>query len=101
MIGTVGLEDVKEILDSIARKIRKKVLEAYVFGSIVEGFAVRWESDLDLLIVPRTREDFFELLKDEISSLLDMGTVPHLHIATNPSYERLIKEARTRGIRIV
>jgi|GEM_PF-1365937 predicted nucleotidyltransferase len=96
-VEVITLEDLKSIIESIGRKIKGKVLEAYVFGSVVEGYAVKNELDLDLIIVPKTREDWFELLSKEISALLDAGIVPHLHPATNQSYERLLEVARKKG----
>ena len=77
------------------------VNEAYVFGSIVGGCAIPYESDVDILIVPKVNVDYFELLKDEISELLNMGLVVHLHVASNETYVHILNEVRKNGIRIV
>ncbi|MDI9646625.1 MAG: nucleotidyltransferase domain-containing protein [Archaeoglobales archaeon] len=80
---------------------KEKALEAYVFGSIVDGFGVTDESDLDLLIVPGENLDWFELLEDEMISLLNLGIVLHLHIAKNESYRRILEIAKARGVKLV
>ncbi|MEM4279807.1 MAG: nucleotidyltransferase domain-containing protein, partial [Archaeoglobaceae archaeon] len=77
MIKTLSLNDVADIVESIRKKLRGKALEAYVFGSIVDGFGVTDESDLDLLIVPGENLDWFELLEEEMISLLNLGIVLH------------------------
>ncbi len=101
MIEILNLAEIEEIVDSIKLKLRNKVLEAYIFGSIVEGFGVREESDLDLLIIPKEKEDWFELLKEEIISLLNLGIVLHIHIAKNESYRKILEIARAKGVRLV
>lgn len=101
MIEILSLDEIKEIINSIKLKLSGKVLEAYIFGSIVEGFGVREESDLDLLIVPKENKDWFELLEEEITSLLDLGIVLHIHIAKNESYRKILEVARDKGLRIV
>ncbi|MEM4946413.1 MAG: nucleotidyltransferase domain-containing protein [Archaeoglobaceae archaeon] len=101
MIKTLSLNDVADIVESIRKKLRGKALEAYVFGSIVDGFGVTDESDLDLLIVPGENLDWFELLEDEMISLLNLGIVLHLHIAKNESYRRILEIAKAKGVKLV
>lgn len=83
------------------RNYGRRLLKLHIFGSIAEGFAIHGESDLDLILVPKVKEDWFELLKKEISDLFDLGIVLNLHLATNESYERLLKVAKAKGIKIV
>jgi len=101
MIETVSIADVKDILESISSKLKGKVREAYVFGSVVEGTAVAGESDLDILIIPKPHYDYFKLLDQEIERLLDLGIVLHIHIASNITYERMVEEVRAVGLRLV
>lgn len=95
------LGDLREILEKLRSKLKDAVREAYVFGSIVEGSAVVGESDLDLLIVPDKRIDYFALLDEEIGELLDLGLVLHLHIADNVTYRPLLERIKTSGVRIL
>ena len=101
MIKCLGIEDIVGIIDRIRLKLRGLVKEAYVFGSIVDGCAIPYESDVDILIVPEKDVDYFELLSDEISELLNIGLVVHLHIASNDTYRHLLNEVRKNGIRII
>ena len=101
-LDLVSLQDVEEIIKSMSRKLRGRVREAYIFGSVVEGSAVRGESDLDLIVVPveRERVDFFELLREEVEALLDLGVPLDLMIADNVTYRHVLEEARRKGVRI-
>ena len=101
-LDLVSLQDVEEIVKSMGRKLRGRVREAYIFGSVVEGLAVRGESDLDLIVVPveRGRVDLFELLREEIEALLDLGVPLDLMIADNVTYRHVLEEARRKGVRI-
>ncbi len=99
----VSLRDLRGIIESLREKLRGRVREAYVFGSVVEGSAVKGESDLDMIVIPREGErvDFFELLREEVDALLDLGVPLDLMVADNETYRPLIEEARRRGVRIV
>lgn len=98
----ISLKDVREIIDDIKSKLKGVAKEAYVFGSIVEGSAIVGESDLDLLIVPSSREvDYFSLLNEEIEKLLDLGIVLHIHIVDNATYIHLLKSIKDNAIKIV
>lgn len=100
MIDALGIEDLGDILDRLRRKLSSHARKAYLIGSILERAAIPGESDLDILIVPTKNEDFFELLKDEINEILDLGLSPHIIIADNPTSKYLLIEARSRGYRI-
>ena len=97
----VSLRDLSEILEKLRLKLKDVAKEAYVFGSIVEGSAVIEESDLDLLIIPDKRIDYFTLLDEEIEELLDLGLVLHLHIADNVTYRHLLEKIKISGVKIV
>jgi len=45
--------------------------------------------------------DWFELLEDEMISLLNLGIVLHFHIAKNESYRRTLEIAKARGVKLV
>ncbi len=98
---SLSLKDVGYIVERIKRKLQGKVREAYVFGSIVKGYAIKGESDFDLLIIPKEEIDFFNLLKDELYLLLDIGLSMDLIVATNETYSHLIEEARREGLRLL
>jgi len=89
------------ILERIKRKLKGKVREAYVIGSVVKGYAIREESDLNLLIVPNEELNFFDLSEEEFYLLLDAGLVMDLIVATDKTYSHLIEEARRRGLRLI
>jgi predicted nucleotidyltransferase len=97
----VSLKDIKSIVEMLSSKLKDVVKEAYLFGSIVEGNAVAGESDLDLLIIPSKRIDYFSLLDKEIEKLLDLGLVLHLHIADNITYKHLLERVKVSGVKIV
>ncbi len=100
-IDPVSFEDIGYILDRIKRKLQGRVKEAYIIGSVVRGYAIRGESDLDLLIVPSEELDFFSLLEEEFYLLLDIGLAMDLIVATNKTYSHLIKEARREGLKLI
>ena len=97
----ISLRDIREIVDMLSSKLRGVAEEAYLFGSIVEGCAIAGESDLDLLIIPGDKVDYFSLLDDVIERLLDLGLVLHIHVADNTSYNNLLKVVKANGVRIV
>ena len=98
----ISLKDVRGIISDITSKLKGVAEEAYVFGSIVEGGAIIGESDLDLLIIPGSREvDYFSLLEGVIEKLLDFGIVLHIHIADNATYIHLLKSIKNDAIKIV
>ncbi|MCD6348953.1 MAG: nucleotidyltransferase domain-containing protein [Candidatus Korarchaeota archaeon] len=97
-VRTVSLEDLKEVIKRIGRKLSGLVKEAYVVGSLVEGCAIPGESDVDIVIVSLGEVDYFSLLDEEIEDLLDAGLPPDI-IVVNESSE-LLSEARRRGIKI-
>ena len=101
MIERVSLSDIEEILRKLRSKLKDVVREAYVFGSIVKEEAIIGESDLDLLIIPDKRIDYFSLLDEEIEELLDRGLVLHLHIADNVTYRHLLEEIKISGVKLV
>lgn len=102
-LDLVSLEDVRDVVESIRRKLRDRVREAYIFGSVVDGSAVRGESDLDLIVVPLGggAVDLFDLLGDELTRLLDAGVPLDLMVADNETFAPLLDEARRRGIRLI
>ena len=97
----VSLSDIEIIVKSLESKLKRVAREAYLFGSVVEGCAIAGESDLDMLIIPDKKVDYFSLLDEEITKLLDLGIVMHLHIADNVTYRNLVSEVRRKGLRIV
>ncbi len=97
----LSLRDLREIVERLRSKLKNVAKEAYIFGSIVEGCAVIGESDLDLLIIPDKRIDYFLLLDEEIEELLDLGLVLHLHIADNATYKPLLERIKISGVKIV
>jgi len=99
-VKLVGLRDIADILKSIRVKLEKFVDEAYVIGSIVDGSAVEGESDLDLLIVPSKKVDWYSLLEKELFQLLDKGLSLHIHVADNPTYRKMVELARKTGIKL-
>lgn len=101
MLEQVSLRDLREIVEKLRSKLKNVAKEAYIFGSIVEGSAVIGESDLDLLIIPDKRIDYFSLLNEEIGGLLDLGLVLHLHIVDNVTYRHLLEKIKISGVKIV
>jgi predicted nucleotidyltransferase len=101
MLEQVSLRDLREIVEKLQSKLKNVAKEAYIFGSIVEGSAVIGESDLDLLIIPDKRIDYFSLLDEEIGELLDLGLVLHLHTVDNVTYRPLLEKIKISGVKIV
>ena len=99
-IKMVRLRDIRDIIDSIRSKVKKTAVEAYIFGSVVEGSAVQGESDLDLLIIPSEKLDWYSLLENELFQLLDRGIVLHIHVADNESYKTMIRIAKEKGLKL-
>ncbi|MDK2464893.1 MAG: hypothetical protein QI223_09015, partial [Candidatus Korarchaeota archaeon] len=58
--------------------------------------------DLDLIVVPREfgNIDLFELLREEVDALLDLGVPLDPIVADNETYRALIEEARRKGVRV-
>ncbi len=101
-VELISLSDLKRIIELLRERLKGRVREAYVFGSVVEGSAIKGESDLDLIVIPKEGEriDFFELLREEVDALLDLGVPLDLMVADNETYRPLIEEARRKGVRI-
>ncbi|MGB9630842.1 MAG: nucleotidyltransferase domain-containing protein [Candidatus Methanodesulfokora sp.] len=98
----LSYEDVRDVMERLRDKLRGKVREAYIIGSVAGGYAIRGESDLDLLIVPEgSSKGLFNLMREEVYLLLDRGLSLDLIVADNETYSHLIKEARKRGIRLI
>lgn len=97
----LSLRDLGGTVEKLRSKLKNVAKEAYVFGSIVEGSALIEESDLDLLIIPDKRIDYFALLDEEIEELLDLGLVLHLHIVDNVTYRPLLEKIKISGVKIV
>ncbi len=92
------MEELREIIERIGRKLPGLVKEAYLVGSLVEGCAIPGESDVDIVIVPLKKVDYFSLLDEEIEDLLDAGLPPDIIIVDESS--ELLSEARRRGVKI-
>ncbi len=97
-VRTVSLEELREVIERIGRKLSGLVKEAYLVGSLVEGCAIPGESDVDIVIVPLKKVDYFSLLDEEIEDLLDAGLPPDIIIVDESS--ELLSEARRRGVKI-
>lgn len=94
----------RQISRRIAKKLETLAKEAYLFGSFPEGYAVRGESDFDLLIVPRrkvTYSKLWKLLDEEISFVLEKGLAPHIIIYRSRGMRSLLLRVRESGLRIL
>lgn len=80
MKKALGLRDISSVVSEIKKALRGKAKQAYFFGSIVSNSAVPFESDVDLLIVPKKRlssEQAYKILEAQLFELLDKGLVLH------------------------
>jgi len=96
-VKTVSLEDLREVIERIGRKLSGLAREAYVVGSLVEGCAIPGESDVDIVVVPVEGVDYFSLLDEGIEDLLDAGLPPDIILVDESS--ELLSEARRGGRR--
>lgn len=100
MIRTVKLSEILPML----KKLKKEVGgEVYVFGSVAEGAAVPFESDADILILPKgkyCRKNLFGLAWEAVKGILDFGIAPHIIIYDPKRHAGLLEEVKKTGVRI-
>ncbi|MBI5036642.1 nucleotidyltransferase domain-containing protein [Candidatus Micrarchaeota archaeon] len=104
MKKTFGLKDIPRVVSEIKKALRGKVKRAYFFGSIVNNSAVPFESDVDLLIIPKTRlssKQAYEILEPQLFALLDKGLVLHALVVNPKDKPAVLKEAKAKGVAIL
>ncbi|MEW5996379.1 MAG: nucleotidyltransferase domain-containing protein [Candidatus Micrarchaeota archaeon] len=100
MIKTVSLADILPMLIKLKKEVGGEV---YVFGSVTEGVAVPFESDADILILPKgkyNRKSLFGKAWDAVKSILDIGITPHIIIYDPKRHAGLLEEVRKSGVRL-
>jgi len=93
----------KEAIEKIVEFLKKKrVIEAYIFGSVARGTAGK-KSDIDLIVVMETNKPFFERYDDFMELILDLPFALDLLIYTPEEwkevkerlfFKHILKEAR-------
>lgn len=103
-IKASSLEDVKDLLNSLKKSLRGRVLEAYIFGSIVYGYAIPGESDIDLLIIPKKDSDlefFHKILSDAIKLSFEKQLPLHIIIYDEKRHgKEMLMKVRKQGFRL-
>ncbi|MDO8538746.1 MAG: nucleotidyltransferase domain-containing protein [archaeon] len=103
MKNKIGIDivDFKEVI-GIIKELKKKIPNKgiYLFGSILNKTAIRYESDADILIIPKNNENFnqlYSLAWNATKKLLDKGIAPHIIIYNQQSHSSLLKEIKKKG----
>lgn len=99
---TLSLASMPQITRQMKEGFAPVAKEAYVYGSLAHGAAVPWESDADVLVVPKRKinlDEVYSRINETYTSLIAKGLVLHV-ILYRRGMERLLAEAR-KGVRIV
>jgi predicted nucleotidyltransferase len=92
-----------EILPMLMRLKKEVGGEVYIFGSVAEGAAIPFESDADILILPKGkhgRKDIFGRAWEAVKGMLDIGLTPHIIVYDPKRHAGLLEEVRKNGVRI-
>ena len=96
-IDLIKLGEVLPALKALKKKLPNT--QIYLFGSVLDHTAVRYESDADILIVPKDKISR-SLLQDKawkgLTQLLDHGIVPHVIVFNPKSHAGLLKEVKKK-----
>ncbi len=106
-MNKLGLDIIRvsEVLPAL-KALKKKLphTQIYLFGSVLNKTAVRYESDADILIVPKGKAEPEKKVQDQawktLTPLLDRGIVPHVIVFNPKSHQTLLKEVRKKGLAI-
>lgn len=97
----IGVKDLCDLPKQIGKRLRFKARHAYLFGSVANGSAVPFESDVDVLIVPKTRlsaDEAFELLKKPWAALIEKGLVLRPIVFDPKRHPAWLLEAAKEGV---
>lgn len=100
----VGFSDVKHIIEKIKRKLPPYASDAYIFGSLARNYAIRFESDVGLLIIPKrhiTLEKIYEVLKVPWRDLMDKRLVLHIILFDPKRHPKDLLETARKGFKIL
>lgn len=100
MIETVKLSDILPMLIKLKKEVGGEV---YVFGSVAEGVAIPFESDADILLLPKgrhSRKDLFGRAWEAVKKMLDFGITPHIIIYDPKRHAGLLNEVKRTGVRV-
>ena len=100
----LGLKDLGVIPKQIGTILRSKARHAYLFGSVANGSAVPFESDVDVLIVPKSAlsiDEAFELLKKPWEALIEKGLVLRPIVFDPKRHPSWLLEAAKKGLVLV
>lgn len=97
----IGMADLGAIPKRIGAILRSKAKHAYLFGSVAQGSAVPFESDVDVLIVPKSRlssDEAFHLLEKPWEDLLHKGLVLRPIVFDPKRHPPWLLEAAKKGV---
>lgn len=95
--------DTRAIRSGLSKKLEPLSSEAWIFGSLIKGYAVPGESDVDLLVVPKpgvNRSFIPAAIREEWEALMEIGLVLHIFVFHPKDPKSLLDIAR-QGKRIV
>lgn len=93
-------KDLKRELLLLSRSLKPLAKEAYLFGSALTA-AVPMESDVDVLVVPKSKVSYAELydrVGKAFDALLEKGLVLHLVVASGRHSSDFIRSAKAYRI---
>lgn len=91
------LTRMKKLLKPIAK-------EAYIFGSFPEGSAIRDESDIDLLVIPRKPmglDEIYKRLDAPFETFLSAGLALHIIMYDPKRHSKDLLQTARKGMRLV
>jgi predicted nucleotidyltransferase len=103
-ISTVTVKSLQPLMKELAILLRPVAREAYLFGSAAAGAAVRYESDVDVLVIPahKTSVDaLYKRLDPLVGKFLSEGLVLHVILYDPARYSRDFLAEVKKGIKIV
>ncbi len=104
LIETISVNDIRPEIKQMKAALTGVAKEAYIFGSAAIGAAVKGESDVDLLVVPKrsmTIHDAYKKLDKVLFQLLDKGVVLHVVIYDAELHEKDLLEKARKGYKLI
>ena len=88
------------LLKTLLKPVAK---EAYIFGSFPKGYAVRGESDVDLLVIPKrptSLKSLYTRLGAPHDAFLEAGLAFHIILYDPKRHQKTLLEAAKKGMRL-
>ena len=101
---TVSPKSLQKPLRSLQRLLKPVAKEAYIFGSFPKGSAIRGESDIDLLVIPRRPSTTIHTLYDRLDTphdaFLEAGLAFHIILYDPKRHQKSLLEETKKGMRL-